>query len=594
MTTENDDLTIREMPVGEILGGKFLVPEYQRGYRWSRDEVIELLEDIQDALNDGDDYYFIGSFNLINDNPNKPFEVVDGQQRLTTISLIAREARFLLQKETSNLGEEGVVHLMSALLKISDEVVHFDRKSEREGFEKLMKGDATSHDQMSVASKEVKEFIKRKKEETSHVGNTDELVRYMNYLLNNVKVVFIVVKDEKIAYKIFEALNLRGKPLGTIDSIRIFVFRNINREKFEYCFKLWEDLENTMRMTHKRVDDLMTQMFNTFFECHRGIRIEENHLFSKVENSFKQEAQDEKEKEKESQKIYLDFFEKIVSIDGGSKKNFPNYYLASVKHDHDLWKKLDVPIFFREALCGTKIWDGNKICRAPIAAMFHALNMPKPRITTEQANNIMHDMYSLISRLEALGILRGQNVSKCNSRLAAFAKKLIYTEENFETIAQELFQGIHDQVDGVMSDKDFRVEMTANKKVRRDKAKRLLRDIEFARNKQLANVGKEIHIEHILPQNPNEKDWKDFSVEDRDYHTNRIGNFALLLDVDNQRIGNKPFADKVLVYAENTITTTNELAKNTDWTKDDIEERSKRLAKEIAGVWNFHYYNPSP
>ena len=77
------------------------IPNYQRPYSWNQDNVSDLVNDINDAFENGVKEYFIGSIITIEKDVKKQFEVVDGQQRLTTITLIFSALRNLIKNETA-------------------------------------------------------------------------------------------------------------------------------------------------------------------------------------------------------------------------------------------------------------------------------------------------------------------------------------------------------------------------------------------------------------------------------------------------------------------------------------------------------------
>lgn len=90
----------KECKVQDILteNKKYIIPAYQRPYSWSSDNAEQLIDDIYQSYLSEDKEYFIGSMICINKG-NNTFEVVDGQQRLTTLSLIVSELKKLIEHQ---------------------------------------------------------------------------------------------------------------------------------------------------------------------------------------------------------------------------------------------------------------------------------------------------------------------------------------------------------------------------------------------------------------------------------------------------------------------------------------------------------------
>ena len=88
-----------ESKIGQILTELicYEIPPYQRPYSWGKENVQELLDDIWEAYSENDDEYFIGSLITIERERDKKYDVVDGQQRLTTLNLIFARFRDHIQ-----------------------------------------------------------------------------------------------------------------------------------------------------------------------------------------------------------------------------------------------------------------------------------------------------------------------------------------------------------------------------------------------------------------------------------------------------------------------------------------------------------------
>lgn len=193
MVKRNDDLcivTIRELmefkdPPKQNLG----IPEYQRPYKWSPQSVLTLINDIYTAFKNNMLEYRIGTV-VLHNTPTQ-LNIVDGQQRLTTLAIL-----FFA------INELGINKLSSSLL---------DTKYNQLSSEAIVRN-------LSVVRKRLMDFEKQ------------ELEGYSNYLLDHCTVVKIVTKDEQEAFQFFDSQNSRGKALAPHDLLKSYHLREMNDE----------------------------------------------------------------------------------------------------------------------------------------------------------------------------------------------------------------------------------------------------------------------------------------------------------------------------------------------------------------------------
>lgn len=198
---EMQDVEAHKIKIGELLKfSNLVIPDYQRPYRWTTKNVEQLLTDINHARITGKLDYLLGSV-ILHHNQANLLEIVDGQQRLTTISLIARS----LDKEI-NLPPLQFGHVDSA--------THI-----RENFK----------------------FIERWESLNLKEGERQE---FIDFIFNNCRVVMVTVKRLSEAFQLFETQNGRGKPLEAYNLLKAYHIRAMvdaeRKDKIE-CDVRWED-----------------------------------------------------------------------------------------------------------------------------------------------------------------------------------------------------------------------------------------------------------------------------------------------------------------------------------------------------------------
>ena len=180
------------------------IPEYQRPYKWSPQSVLTLINDIYTAFKNNMLEYRIGTV-VLHNTPTQ-LNIVDGQQRLTTLAIL-----FFA------INELGINELSSSLL---------DAKYNQLSSEAIVRN-------LSVIRKRLMDFEKQ------------ELESYSNYLLDHCTVVKIVTKDEQEAFQFFDSQNSRGKELAPHDLLKSYHLREMNDESE----RLKIDIVNTWEST---------------------------------------------------------------------------------------------------------------------------------------------------------------------------------------------------------------------------------------------------------------------------------------------------------------------------------------------------------
>lgn len=171
--------------VGEIFAENLAIPDYQRPYRWSAESTSVLFNDIYEAMNKKQERYRVGTVILCENGEN--FEIVDGQQRITTLSIL---------------------------------LCCLDWKDEKflKNFQENLKFNDLSSNAIANNYKLLKHLCDRIK---------DERENFKGYLLNNCEFVKIVVKSEQEAFQFFDSQNSRGRALAPQDLLKAYHLREM-------------------------------------------------------------------------------------------------------------------------------------------------------------------------------------------------------------------------------------------------------------------------------------------------------------------------------------------------------------------------------
>lgn len=200
---------------------KYVIPLYQRNFSWRRPQIEQLLQDIYSAFKNGQNHYYIGSLVVLK-RSNGDFEVIDGQQRLTVLSLITK------------------------IMKINDEPrLFYDSRPEFEeflvDFYKSKEGNSdidypqTAHLRNAIGY--IKEIDLDAENSSTKIG--DAGVDFANYFKNNVILVRVEIPQDTDVASYFEIMNNRGAQLQKHEILKSFLLSKLKGKSYDEFAKIW-------------------------------------------------------------------------------------------------------------------------------------------------------------------------------------------------------------------------------------------------------------------------------------------------------------------------------------------------------------------
>lgn len=234
----------------------YIVPDYQREYVWTDKEVHQLLEDIGEQIDGGTTReYFIGTVLVSPTHQKNHYEVIDGQQRLTTFFLLLCALKHLFQGEpqrqmisglisTSYVDSDGEVRTNLKLepryenaAEVMTMLVELDADPQavRTGIQASGIASFGSLENLVNAYSTLYHYLK------DNYDDVAKLKKYWGYLANNV--VFIQIStDVSSALKIFETINERGVGLNPMDLLKNLLFTQVNQSQFTQLKDEWKKI----------------------------------------------------------------------------------------------------------------------------------------------------------------------------------------------------------------------------------------------------------------------------------------------------------------------------------------------------------------
>jgi len=313
----------------------YQMPIYQRPYSWDKERVEQLWYDILEAYknniedNSIDPNYFLGSVVVVK-NPDS-YEVVDGQQRLTTLTILFSTLRDLnLEIAQKNIISNSIKDLVESKerLKLT---THLNNQALFE--ETVLKGinfEATkkelSDNRFLQTAFYFKDLITKanNKEHEDYINNFGS---FIDYLFNKTTMIKIVCFDEGFAIKLFTVLNDRGLDLTPADIIKAYLLQNLDESKRNSFTEVWKRIETTCKLS----DESLQSIFNLYLYYLKG----EN-----PRRALQEELKDQF-KNQNSQTIILDiekFAKNILDINSNNKDK--NISMLKYLNQSIYWKSI--------------------------------------------------------------------------------------------------------------------------------------------------------------------------------------------------------------------------------------------------------------
>ena len=213
------DNNVKTLKIGELLtNDKYFIPIYQRNYSWGDEEVSYLIQDLWNAyLNNENKNYYIGSL-VVNKKENGDFEVIDGQQRLTTLTLIMHY--FCM----NNLYENDFARN-----------VHFEHRKDSDWALEHLELD-NIHNVFKNALKSIKKYW------AADQKTVDQQKNLADFLLTKVEIIRTEVPEKTDLNHYFEIMNTRGEQLEKHEILKARLMKNLPAKSFEQSLfaKIWD------------------------------------------------------------------------------------------------------------------------------------------------------------------------------------------------------------------------------------------------------------------------------------------------------------------------------------------------------------------
>ena len=551
----------KEQRIGEVFSSAyaFTIPSYQRPYRWELQQAAELFDDILTASRDAEersgDPYFLGSIVLIKEEGTPEADVIDGQQRLTTLSLLlavllkalpsedAKEMKALLYEKGSRI--MGTKDRYRLQLRDRENLFYEEHVLKSSDFSAL---EALDPVQLTDPKKRLREnlLLFRQKVEALSL---EERQTFATYLIQSTFLIVVFTPSLDSAFRIFSVLNDRGLDLSASDILKAEIIGAVGEAERPAYTKKWEDAEEL----------LGTQTFTELFSHIRFI-----HTRKKQKTTVLGEVR-EFVKPKDRPKPFID---KELTPYADALEQIRNRSYASTTLAEDVNRLLGYLARLEES-----DWT------AP-ALLYHSRHAAD--------SSKLKAFYAALERLASIMWVLGYDV---NQRIERYGQVLDVIGSGADLYAPSSPLQLSDaERAAALAVLDGEIYTISRKSKRTMILLRL--DGELSSGEATYSFTT-ITVEHIAPQNPSAGSqwltwWPDETQRTATVH--RLGNLTLLNGRQNPAAGNYEFEVKKSAYFSKRhgscpFSLTAQVLKEAEWTPAVFERRQQLLLQTLRNAW---------
>lgn len=546
-------------------GLTYRIPRFQRDYSWSNEEWEDLWLDLLGTLKaEGETAHYMG-YLVLQSSDDRTFEVIDGQQRLTTISIIVLAVLKNIQRlvdagNEADANKRRIDQIRQTYVGYLDPVtlvalpkLRLNRNNNHYFQTYLVplgplpqRGFRASEHLLRKAfqwfDKQVAVYLKS---DTGQEGM--RLAKLIEDISDHLFFTVITVSDELNAYKVFETLNSRGVRLSATDLLKNYLFSVLDRGG-----DTDHEMRNLEDRWEKMVDRLQSENFPDFLRVHWNSR----RGFSRQADLFKTIRAEVATREA----VFQLLREMEEDLDA---------YLALSSPEPSEWSQEDK--YFASVL---------KIFR--VRQPFPLLLAAKRMFDASDFTGMLRATVMISMRFNVIG---SNSTAEQERKYNDVAERV--TKRDLSTLGSVLqaLSSIYP------NDTTFR-RAFADKTIRTTDSRnnRVVRFILCALEKHLSGqdysfTSDAFNIEHVLPQNAPDG-WGGFGNDDRDALVYRLGNMTLLREGVNRDLGTMEYDQKRQVYQQSGFAMTQKLANdNATWTPEQIAAHQNWMSNQATALW---------
>lgn len=565
MNTQEYTIEGKALCLGKVFSSdyQYFIPDYQRPYSWEEEHVKMLFDDLYTFYQnergkdeDNQESYFLGSIVVIKNSHDPKAYVVDGQQRLTSLTILIASLTYYFSDEDKKEGQDMLQHPGSKAKKILSKPILNIRPRDNDFFKKYIQElnldklrelnvehDCKNESQKNIFKNTIT-LLRLIKDKFRSDGN--DIFDFFSFLVTKCCLVIVSTPSQKSAFRIFSVLNDRGLDLLPTDILKADMIGKIQTDQDKYT-KKWEDMEQ----------DLERSCFNDLFTHIRMIKLK-----TKARKSVLEEIQE----------IILPQIDSIPDFIDNELESYANIFL-SVKNGH-----YKIGVYQKEVNKYLKWLNQINFSEwVPVTILF----------LHQKPNG--QQTFNFFRQLEILTAYLHLSAQDINKRIKRYGLILGELQNKPKQITSSLILTSEEK-------QYFRKLLNGNIYTEMNSARRkylILRTDEVISANDAEYKNKLSTIEHVLPQTINEdSQWRTWwSDEEQERWLHRLANLIPLNKRHNSAASNWDFNKKKNKYfpdngdVSSYALTTQVLSKE-EWTPAIVEARQEYLLNKLYETWD--------
>ena len=537
-------------------GLRYEIPKFQRDYTWEAEQWDDLWQDIKVLLADEEIEHYMG-YLVLQTNNNKNFHIIDGQQRLTTLSILILATLKCLDdlvangtdaqnnhKRKENL-QNSYIGYVDPVTLISNNKLKLNRNNDEYYKQHLVLLRDLPLRNTNASEKHLREcfswyYEKIKREFKSG----EELAAFIDNIVDKLFFTVIEVTDQLNAFRVFETLNARGVQLSSSDLLKNYLFSVVDETR-PHISEI-EELENIWGRTVEQLGEQKFEDYLRYYWNSENKTANKKALFKTIKSSINSKEE---------------VFKLIRNL-----RDTADIYIAIQNPEESFWQ--DQPEV-REALKELKLFQIRQTNSLLIAGYKNLDKLHFKKLVKICA--IISFRYNIIG---------GLNPNAQEDVYNTIALK-ITADKRFDVRDFLPIYVSNSNFENNFSTKEFK-NTTRNHKI----VKYMFSKIEEYKFRNEISPESDLYtVEHILPESADDS-WGDFNQEAIRRSVYRIGNLTLLEKKLNRVVGTLSYAEKIIYFHQSNSQITNKIAENYDsWNEDKVSTRQKEFAKDAKSIW---------